>query len=1022
MKTENHTRSTLGRTSLLLAASVAAVLLQTGAVMAADSPRERISINNDWRFTKNDPAGITDNLAYPRSAGGGGGGGGGRRGGAAGGGAATAAGEPQIGPYAGIATGGIAAFILPTGNSLISNPAKRFPKPAGNYGADIPYVSPTFNDTAWRQLDLPHDFGIEGPFLAQGDGSTGKLPFYGVAWYRKKLSIPATDSGKEFFLDLDGSMSFTTVWCNGQIVGGWPYGYSSWRVDLTPYVKPGGDNVLAIRLDNPNSSSRWYPGGGIYRNVWLTKTAPVHVAQWGTYITTPEVSKESATINLKVTIDNDSKQDSTVSVETILYALDAAGQKIITTGRPIGVFRAAQVQLAAGKSATSESKITLSNPHLWSPNTPNRYVAVTTVTPNGAPIGVPIDSYETPFGIRSIKYDPDTGLYVNGEHFKLNGVCNHHDLGALGTAVNVRALERQLQMLRDMGCNAIRTSHNPPAPELLDFADQMGFMVLDETFDTWQGHKSGHNNDYGGDMLFNAWHEQDTRMLVRRDRNHPSVVMWSIGNEIGEQSQGANSAVAKELAAIVHSEDNTRQVTAACNGAESAANGFSTLLDSMGFNYKPDLYISFHQNFPKQFFFSTESASTISSRGEYFFPVVPPGFGAVSAIPNPGGGGRGRGRGPATGPTTGPATAPAGGAGSASAGMPYSIDDQPLYLTAAPGGGRGGAGGAGGAGGGAGGRAGGAGRGRGPVDGTDFNSGNGGERQMSSYDLYYPGWASSPDHEFFGQDHSAACAGEFVWTGWDYIGEPTPFNSRSSYFGIIDLAGFPKDRYYIYQAHWRPELPMAHILPHWNWPERVGQVTPVHVYTSGDEAELFLNGKSLGKKKKIFEGVNGNDGQPLVVNGISVNGQPAYRIRWDDVVYQPGELKVVAYKAGKEWATDTVKTTGAAAQLKLKPDRAEIAGDGHDLSFVTLTVADAAGLMVPRSKNMISFEISGPGEIVATDNGDATDMNIFALPKRNAFNGLALAIVKAKRGQTGAITLTAKADGLTTATTTITTK
>ena len=487
-----------------------------------------------------------------------------------------------------------------------------------------------------------------------------------------------------------------------------------------------------------------------------------------------------------------------------------------------------------------------------------------------------------------------------------------------------------------MGCNAIRTSHNPPAPELLDFADQLGFMVMDEAFDTWGQNKTP--NDYGGGNLFNIWHEQDMRALVRRDRNHPCVVLWSIGNEIGEQSQGANSTNAKDLAAIVHSEDPTRPVTAACNDGNAMNNGFSTLLDAMGFNYKPDNYTRFHQDHPSQFFFSSESASTISSRGEYFFPVVGPGFGTV----NGNGGGRRGG----------------GGAGPAS---------------------------------------------------QDNNT-----HQMSSYDLYYPGWASSPDHEFFGQDHSPAVAGEFVWTGFDYIGEPTPWGSRndpsrSSYFGIVDLAGFPKDRFYLYQAHWRPDYAMAHILPHWSWPDRTNQVTPVHVYTSGDEAELFLNGKSLGRKKKVFDAPN---------NG-RLNGQPAYRIRWDDVAYEPGELKVVAYKDGKEWATDTVKTAGDASRLLLKPDRSTISGDGHDISFVTLTVVDQAGSTVPRSTNLIHFSVSGPGEIVATDNGDATDLASFQTPDRKVFNGLALAIVKAKRGQPGVITLTATSDGLTTATTTI---
>jgi len=899
--------------------AAAIALLETGSVSAADLAR--VSINDDWRFIKNDPAGITDNLTYPRAA---------RSGG----------GRGAVATNAPAPTSGIARYILPTGNSFIADPAKRYPKPDGNYGADIPYVSPSFDDSGWRQLDLPHDFGIEGPFLAPGqagsDGATGRRPFFGVTWYRKHLAIPAAAAGKQFYLDIDGAMSYATVWCNGQIAGGWPYGYSSWRVDLTPMIKPGADNVLAVRLDNPPNSSRWYPGGGIYRNVWLAKTAPIHVSQWGTYITTPEVSAGAATVSIQTDSENHSKADANATLVTAIYPLDASGH-LDRSVAPVGSADTAVVLKAGGKATTSQT-LRLPNPKLWSPKTPVLYAALSTLTQGGNVV----DSYETRFGIRTLKHDPNAGLFVNGEHFKLNGVCDHHDLGALGTAVNFRALQRQLEMLRDMGCNAIRTSHNPPAPELLDLADQMGFLVMDEAFDTWGANKRP--NDYGGGNLFNLWHEQDLRALIRRDRNHPCVVLWSIGNEIAEQSQGTNSSIAKELAGVAHSEDPTRPVAAACDNANAMNNGFSSLLDAMGFNYKPDNYIRFHQRFPNQFFFSSESASTISSRGEYYFPVVGPGFGTVN----------GRGR---------------GGAQTAKS-----------------------------------------------QDNT--------AHQMSSYDLYYPPWATSPDHEFFGQDHSPAVAGEFVWTGFDYIGEPTPWGgggdpSRSSYFGIIDLAGFPKDRFYLYQAHWRPDYPMAHILPHWSWPERAAdskadpprqaQVTPVHVYTSGDEAELFLNGKSLGRKKKVFD----------TPDNSQLNGQPAYRIRWDDVPYEPGELKAVAYKDGKQWATDTMRTAGEARRLVLKPDRSMIAGDGHDISFLTLTVVDQTGLTVPRARNLIHFSLTGPGEIVATDNGDATDLTAFQTPDRKAFNGLALAVVKAKRGQPGVIILTATSDGLAAAKTTI---
>ena len=864
---------TLRRQALVVGSALSFVATGLSAAAADAAPlRERVSFNADWRFLKGDPAGTQAKLDYQT----------------------------------------LKPWLLATGPEL-SVDAAPTPRPEGNPGGDVPCVQAGFDDSAWRRLNLPHDWGIEGPFKQEYPGETGKLPWWGVAWYRKHFEMPPGDAGKRVFLDLDGAMAYAAVWLNGQFVGGWPYGYASWELELTPLLKPG-QNVLAIRLDNPPDSSRWYPGGGIYRNVWLVKTAPVHVGHWGTYVTTPEVSKEAAGVDLRVKVDNQSSGAADLKLSAQLFELDSNGRK---SGKPAAV--SAPVTLAVAPRTTGAAAISASihQPKLWSVKLPNRYLAVTLVEQAGRLV----DSYETPFGIRTIQFTDTNGFLLNGERVPLNGVCDHHDLGALGSALNVRALERQLQILQDMGCNAIRTSHNPPAPELLDLCDRMGLMVMDETFDCWVRGKK--RNDYH--LLFPDWHEKDTRMLIRRDRNHPCVVLWSIGNEISEQGSPAGHKVAGMLAAIVHSEDPTRPVTAACNNVQAGFNGFQKEVDVFGYNYKPGEYGRFRNANSTEPLFASETASCVSSRGEYFFPVS---------------------------------------------------DNK--------------------------------------ADGrADF--------QVSSYDLYAPPWAMPPDHEFRGQDEFPFTAGEFVWTGFDYLGEPTPYNadtsnllnftdpqqkarleqqlkelgkirvpSRSSYFGIIDLAGFRKDRFYLYQARWRPELPMAHLLPHWNWPDRVGQTSPVHLYTSGDEAELFLNGKSLGRKKR---------------------GQYEYRLRWDEVAYAPGELKAIAYKHGKKWAQDIVRTTGPAAKLTLQPDRDTLEADGQDLSFVTVTVADNAGRLVPRSKNHVTFELAGPGEIVAVDNGDATSFEPFQAKDRTAYNGLCLVVIRATR-QAGTMVLTAQSPGL----------
>jgi beta-galactosidase len=808
------------------------------------------------------------------------------------------------------------AWMLPTGDHLLHyRPAgDRAPAPA-KMPWWLKFARPDFDDSRWRPLTLPHDWGVESPFIQTLPGSTGRLPWAGVGWYRKTFTVPAEDAGRRHHLEVDGAMAYALVWCNGQLVGGWAYGYSSWRVDLTPHLKPGAANVLAIRLDNPAESSRWYPGSGLYRNVWLTKTADVAVAHWGVQVTTPRIAADSALAQVAVTIDNDAAEKADVQVRVQVFAADAEGRP---AGAAVAATEPRKVTVPAGGQSHVADVLTVEKPRLWGLKERNRYVAVTEILRGDAVV----DTVRTPFGFRTLALDPAKGFFLNGEHVPIRGVCLHHDLGALGAAFNTRALERQLEILQAMGANAIRTAHNPPAPELLELTDRMGFLVMVEPFDAWRLPKKA--DDYS--RLFDDWHERDLRAMVRRDRNHPSVIQWSLGNEVPELREPEGWKLAAHLAAIVRSEDATRALTMGINHISGATAGFEQVLDIVGYNYKPAEYAKFHRRFPHLAFMGAETASTISSRGEYFFPI----------------------------PTS----------------KAQGLQDY----------------------------------------------------QISSHDLSAPPWAWPPDVEWKALDENPGALGEWVWTGFDYLGEPTPYDddqtnllnfadaaarekaakdlaaigrlqapSRSSYFGIVDLAGFPKDRFYLYQARWRPDLPMAHILPHWNWPERVGQVTPVHVYTSGDEAELFLNGRSLGRQKR---------------------GPFQYRFRWDDTVYEPGELKVVAYKDGRPWAEAVQRTTGAATALRATVDRTELRADGRDLAFVKVEVVDQAGAMVPRTKPLLKFTVDGPADLVATDNGDATDHRAFGSAERNAFNGLALAIVRPRPGAGGAITVRVTGDGL----------
>ena len=779
---------------------------------------------------------------------------------------------------------------------------------------------PSVNDNNWRSLDLPHDWAIEGPFSDTLENNTGLLPWKGIGWYRKHFLVSDNDKGKRIYVDFDGAMANAKVWLNGKYVGEWPYGYTSFRLDLTPYIISGKENIIAVRLDTKNWDSRWYPGAGLYRNVWLIKTSQLHIANNGVFCTTPEIKKERGMLSVKAEVESHFNDPVPVTVKTIVYKLNEKFEPITT---PVAESVVVTATIPGMTTHDFRFDIPVKEPVLWDITKPELY-RVAVIVMQGTTI---TDRYETNFGFRTLNFTARNGFLLNGKRVEIRGVCNHHDLGALGAAFNTRAAARQLEILKEMGCNAIRTSHNPPAPELVDLCDKMGFLIMVEAFDTWRIGKKP--KDYN--LIFNAWHMEDLKAMVRRDRNHPSVFMWSIGNEVPDQG---NPYLAKALNSIVKSEDNTRPVTAGCDNGDSGTNGFQKSLDVFGINYHLGDYKRFYdlKDNADLGLVSTESASTVSSRGEYFFPIV--------------------------------------------------------------------------------------------QGDLDNNIPGKGIFQITSYDVAYPAWATTPDQQWTTFDKYPAAIGEFVWTGFDYIGEPTPYYgdmtglkpdswgyketlkmlekegvkevpSRSSYFGIMDLAGFKKDRFYLYQSRWRPELPMAHILPHWNWPERKGLVTPVHVYTSGDEAELFLNGKSLGRKKK---------------------GEFEYRIKWDDVVYQPGELKVIAYKNGAKWAEDEVRTTGKADALFMVADRSVVHPDGTDLIYITVRIEDKNKLLVPKSINQLNFSIEGPGRIVATDNGDATSHESFQAKSKKAYNGLCLIIVAAEKGATGSFTVKAESKGLKAAT------
>jgi len=774
---------------------------------------------------------------------------------------------------------------------------------------------PAFDDSTWRSVRLPHDWAIEGPFDSKLNPQTGALPIFGTGWYRKSFTLPAGAKGKYFSIEFDGAMSNSKVWLNGHELGGRPYGYIGFSLDLTPYLNfDGAPNVIAVRLTPEDHSSRWYPGAGIYRNVWLDVTGPVYVAHWGTYVTTPKVSDEQSSVLVKTTLRNRSGKAVEATVQTSV--LDPSGIMVSRNGNAVTI----PAEGAHTAPVVVPTTLFVNHTKRWDIDHPNLYTLVTEVLLNN----LAVDRYTTTFGIRTIGFDKDKGFLLNGRHLKLQGVCDHHDLGALGAAVNRRATERQIEILKGMGVNAIRTSHNPPSPELLESADRMGIVVMDEAFDMWKRPKVRN----GSAKYFDQWGERDMRDLVRRDRNHPSVILWSIGNEIPEQSSPDGAVVAKMLTGIAHQEDPTRPTTSAFNSWDQAIkNGLADAVDVPGFNYQPMQYANILRDHPKYTIFGSETESCVTSRGVYNLPVA--------------------------------ATAN-------------------------------------------------------PADRAVF--------QVSSWDTAAPGWAYCPDVEFDAQDRLPGVVGEFVWTGFDYLGEPTPYGnaaswpSRSSYFGIVDLAGFPKDRYYMYKAKWTGE-PVVHLLPHWNWTGKEGQMIPIMAYTNAEEVELFVNGKSLGRKKLGVDAV-------VVPTGRNVSATQQftskYRLEWQ-APYAPGSLRAVGYKGGRQIAVDEVRTAGAPARLRLTPDRARITADGQDLSFITVRVEDKDGNFCPLADNLVQFKVEGAGKIEAVDNGNAATVEPFQADHRKAFNGLALLIVRSRAGEAGRIQVTATSQGLPPASTAVTT-
>ena len=888
---------------------------------------------------------------------------------------------------------------------------------------------PEFNDSKWQSVRLPHDWAITGAFDPSVDGYAGKLPWQGVGWYRKSFKLDENDSGKRVYFDFGAVMAHSRVFINGHLAGSWDYGYTSFRMDATPYVRFDAPNLIAVETDTRKWGTRWYPGAGIYRSVSMVLEDPVHFSHWGTFVRSEAIEgqPDSHRVTISSTITNHTGQNEVAQV--MITATSPNGQIVQRLSTALPVY--------ASTDNTLDHSFSLKQPELWDIDNPALYhLEMRLSTASGS-----VSSIQIPFGIRTVRFDPDDGFHLNGRRVQIKGVNLHHDLGPLGAAFNPRAAERQLEIMRDMGINALRTSHNPPAAEVLDMCDRMGILVWNEVFDKWDATAGRHD----GQPPLKEFGDRHIRATVLRDRNHPCVITWSVGNEI--LPGGADGVTPERTASMVESVrryDTSRPVSMGCHIPAMVDDANFDALDMTGWNYARR-YLAFRSKYPDKPILYSESASALSTRGHYELP------------------------------------------------LPQRPTDRSESL------------------------------------------------QVCSYDLNAADWSDIADAEFKLMETDSYVGGEFVWTGFDYIGEPTPYSpqARSSYFGIVDLCGFPKDRFYLYRSYWRPDTPTVHILPHWNWPDRVGQNVPVFVYTNGDSAELFLNGRSLGikrkgevpdrspnlagqgiaqassaapdhpaqsaidenttscwkpdpedsqswlevgfeeprsigflaidfeKEEKLFsyaiqvEDANGEfqtllekptsdapmwggpkrifhsieattkririqlgetkDSATPAIRSFAVYEHPVendyydvtyhYRLRWNDVVYEPGELKAVAYKDGNAIGEAIVRTASEPASIRLTPDRTTLQANGIDLSFITVEVLDAEGNPCPLADNRIDFKLDGL-DLAGVGNGNPLSLEPFKEPYRKLFNGKALLIARSRNGESGTAAIQATAEGL----------